>query len=226
MSNFILAPSILSADFARMGDQLEAIAEGGAKYVHLDIMDGHFVPNISFGIPVVASLKNEVFNRGLNLIFDVHLMISNPEGYAKTFVEAGADIITIHYEACKDDTNTGRIIDMIKYYGVQVGLAINPDTPVERVFPFVDKIDMALIMSVRPGFGGQSFIGTSLDKARTLREYAPELDIQMDGGINLENFRDVVNAGANVVVAGSAIFHEADIVAATQAFFGAENVYV
>ena len=211
MKELILAPSILSADFANMGDQLEALAKGGAKYVHLDVMDGHFVPNISFGVPVIASLKKEAVRRGLDLVFDTHLMILAPQKYAKEFVKAGADIVVFHYEACASPCEVHEIIDYISNLGAKVGLAISPDTPVDVLFEFVNKIDMALIMSVYPGFGGQSFIETALEKSKALRTYAPELDIQMDGGISLANYKMVADAGTNIIVVGSAIFNETDV---------------
>ena len=211
MKEFILAPSVLSANFACMGKELEALAKGGAKYVHLDVMDGHFVPNISFGIPVVASLKKETTRLGLELFFDTHLMITNPHKYVAEFVKAGSDLVTFHYEACKSPCEVHEVIDLISNLGAKVGLAISPDTDVEVLFEFVNKIDMALIMSVYPGFGGQSFIESALEKSKALRAYAPGLDIQMDGGISLANYKKVIEAGTNIIVVGSAIFNEADV---------------
>ncbi|MCL2168790.1 MAG: ribulose-phosphate 3-epimerase [Defluviitaleaceae bacterium] len=214
----ILSPSILSADFAKMGDELAAIAKGGAQYVHLDVMDGHFVPNISFGAFVVAALKKDAARNGINLAFDVHLMICDPKTYVKPFVDAGADLIVFHYEACAHDEERTEIIDLIRSYGVKAGLAISPDTPVDALIKFCTQIDMALIMSVYPGFGGQSFIPAALDKARALRSAAPMLDIQMDGGIALSNLQDVLDSGVNVVVVGSAIFSKPDIVSTTEKY--------
>jgi len=218
MSDFILAPSILSADFARLGDELEALAKGGAAYVHLDVMDGRFVPNISFGVPVIASLKQEAKRRGIDIVFDVHLMIHDHECYVKDFVHAGGDVVTFHYETCKDDADVLRTVDLIRRRGAKAGLAINPSTSVDALVKFADKIDMALIMSVNPGFGGQGFIESALDKARTLRKHAPTLDIQMDGGINLSNYKTVIEAGANVVVVGSAIFKHDDVESETKKY--------
>ena len=218
MTDFILAPSILSADFAHMGDELEKIAKGGAQYVHLDVMDGRFVPNISFGIPVIASLKKDALRRELELVFDAHLMIHDHECYVKDFIEAGSDIVTFHYETCKTDSDVLRTVDLIRRRGAKAGLAINPSTPVDVLIKFASEIDMALIMSVNPGFGGQGFIESALDKARTLRKHAPTLDIQMDGGINLANYKTVLEAGANIIVVGSAIFNQADVINETKKY--------
>ncbi|MDR2167131.1 MAG: ribulose-phosphate 3-epimerase [Clostridiales bacterium] len=215
-----LAPSILSADFSRLGEQIEALARGGAEYLHLDVMDGHFVPNISFGVPVVASLRKEAERRGLNLIFDAHLMIAEPAKFVAPFAEAGADIITFHMETCENVDEARKIIDSIRTQNKKAGVAINPDTPIEPLLRLANHIDMALIMSVNPGFGGQGFIARTLEKARILRNHAPNLDIQMDGGINLENFERVLESGVNIVVVGSAILSRSDIEAATSAYTG------
>ena len=212
-----LAPSILSADYALLGQQLDEITSGGADYIHLDVMDGHFVPNISIGIPIVQSLRKQS-----GLVFDVHLMVDNPKEFVARFAQAGADIITFHVEACKNIEEVYEIIGMIKASNKKVGLALRPDTALGAVLEFVPHVDMVLIMSVMPGFGGQEFIGDSLEKARELREYVDgpgySLDIQMDGGINFANVRDVLEAGVNVVVAGSAIFDHANIHAAARKF--------
>ena len=212
-----LAPSILSADFSLLGQQLDEVAKGGADYVHLDVMDGHFVPNISMGFPVVQSLRKQS-----KLVFDVHLMVENPKAFIMRFARAGADIITFHVESCDSPEEVYEIISLIKSEGKKTGLALRPETPLQAVLEFVRHVDMVLIMSVNPGFGGQDLIIESLDKARQLRDYAdgsrPDLDIQMDGGINFENVRDVVKSGVNVVVVGSAIFSQPNIRAATKEF--------
>ena len=212
-----LAPSILSADFSSLGLQLGSLAKGGADYVHLDVMDGHFVPNFSIGLPVVQSLRGQSA-----LVFDVHLMVENPKAFITRFAQAGADIITFHVESCADADEIYEVISEIKATGKKTGLALRPDTALAEILEFVPHVDMVLIMSVMPGFGGQDFIAESLDRARKLRVYVDglgyELDIQMDGGINFANVRDVLEAGVNVVVAGSAIFDHANIHAAARKF--------
>ena len=212
-----LAPSILSADYSLLGQQIDEMTKGGADYIHIDVMDGHFVPNISIGFPIVQSLRKKS-----DLVFDVHLMIDNPKDYVVRFAQAGADIITFHIECCADAAEVHEIIDMVKAAGKKVGLALRPDTPLEGILEFVQHVDMVLIMSVNPGFGGQGLIQESLAKARKLRNYANDngytLDIQMDGGINPSNIQDVLEAGVNVVVVGSAIFDHANIQAATKQY--------
>ena len=197
-----IAPSLLAADFADLKSEVERVETAGANYLHLDIMDGHFVPNISYGASVVASLR-----RHTQLFFDVHLMISDPLKYVDDFIRAGADIITFHYE-CSD--HPMEILNTIKSKQIPCGIAISPNTPVEVMYPFVGVADMILIMTVEPGFGGQSLIPTSLDKARALRRYANErgikLNIEVDGGITAENASYCTEAGANILVAGSSIF--------------------
>jgi len=219
-----LAPSILSADYNSLGMQLEAVTKGGADYVHLDVMDGHFVPNLSMGFPIIQSLRKQS-----GLVFDVHLMVENPKEFIARFAQAGADIITFHVESCADADEVYEIISMIKATGKKAGLALRPDTALATIFEFVPHVDMVLIMSVMPGFGGQDFIANSLDKARELREYVDgpgyKLDIQMDGGINFANVRDVLEAGVNVVVMGSAIFGHSNIHAATKKIKGIFNEY-
>lgn len=208
----ILAPSMLSADFKELGKEICAIEENGAQYLHFDVMDGIFVPNISFGIPVLASIR-----KGTELVCDAHLMITEPIRYIEAFAKAGADLITIHLEACEDVQAT---IDKIRECRLKVGISICPDTPVASLEPWVDKVDMVLIMSVHPGFGGQSFIPNSLDKIRELKtmidQKGLEVDIQVDGGIGFDNVGEVIKAGANIIVAGSAIFKN-DTVANTKA---------
>ncbi len=200
----ILAPSILSADFWRLGEELEAIGRAGAQYVHFDVMDGRFVPSISFGLPVLASLK-----RRCGLVMDVHLMIEEPIRYVGAFAKAGADIITFHLEAATSPQDT---IDRIRQTGCRVGMSIKPGTSVEALYPYMGQLDMALIMTVEPGFGGQVMIESCLDKARVLRDYLDSLglqtDIEADGGIHAGNVEKVLAAGVNVVVAGSALFGE------------------
>lgn len=198
----ILAPSILSADFKKLGEQMELCEKNGAEYLHFDVMDGMFVQNISFGIPVLESIKGST-----GMIMDVHLMIEEPIRYAENFAKAGADILTVHYEACKDVQAT---LDKIHACGIKAGLTIKPGTPVEVLRPYLDQAEMFLIMSVEPGQGGQGFIPESLDKIRELREMLEErglvTDIEVDGGIKADNVAEVAKAGANVMVAGSAVF--------------------
>lgn len=202
MSKRILSPSILSADFARLGEQIKEADEAGAQYLHIDVMDGVFVPSISFGMPVIKTIR-KVTDR----IFDVHLMIMEPERYVKEFKECGADSITFHLEATEDADET---IDMVRSLGCRVGMSIKPKTPVEAIRKYLNKLDMLLVMTVEPGFGGQKYIPESTERIRQVRKMAdemkPDLDIQVDGGITLDNVKIVLNAGANVIVAGSSVF--------------------
>ena len=197
-----ISPSILSCDFAKLGAEVEEIRIAGAEMAHVDVMDGIFVPNMSFAFPIIESLRKVT-----PIFLDVHLMIKRPERYIDRFVKAGADIITVHYEACE---NPMSVIHLIHSYEMKAGLAISPKTPVEHLFPFIGHIDMALIMTVEPGFGGQALIPETLEKVSVLRKYVSErgisLDIEADGGINPSNVGLLTSAGANIVVAGSAIF--------------------
>lgn len=198
----ILAPSILAADFKELGKEIRTIEENGAQYLHFDVMDGMFVPSISFGVPVLESIRSAT-----NLVCDAHLMVTEPIRYVEAFAKAGADLITVHLEACEDIDAT---IEKIRACGCKVGVSICPDTPVNSLKNLLDKVDMILIMSVHPGFGGQAFIPESLDKIRQLKAMIDtanvSVDIQVDGGIYTHNVEQVIEAGANIIVAGSAIF--------------------
>lgn len=197
-----ISPSVLAADFSRLGEQVKKVEDAGAEYIHLDVMDGIFVPNISFGAPVIASLRPIS-----NAVFDVHLMITDPIRYIDDFVAAGADIITVHYESCDDVL---QVLRYIRSKGVRAAVSIKPKTPANVVFPLMNELDMILVMTVEPGFGGQKLIADTIPKIRELRKYAIdhgiEIDIEVDGGINAENLGILTSAGANVIVAGSAIF--------------------
>lgn len=195
---YILSPSILAADFGELAKQIKLTEENGAKYLHLDVMDGAFVPSISFGMPVIKSLR-----KISGQIFDVHLMIENPDRYLEDFKSAGADIITVHAEASK---HLHRTVTKIKELGLRAGVSINPATPLSAIELVLSEVDMVLIMSVNPGFGGQKFIPFTLDKVRKLREMAPDMNIEVDGGVNKDNAAGLVRAGANILVAGTAVF--------------------
>ncbi len=209
-----IAPSILSADFATLGQDIKMIDEAGCDYIHIDVMDGMFVPNISLGIPVIKSIRGYT-----NKVFDVHLMIEEPGRYIEAFKDAGADIITIHAEACKHLHST---VSLIKSYGLKAGVSLNPATPISVIEYVIDELDMVLVMSVNPGFGGQSFIPSAIHKISALRDVicgrGLECDIQFDGGVTLDNVKSIVDAGANVIVAGSAIFNCDDVKERVRAF--------
>ncbi|QBD84789.1 ribulose-phosphate 3-epimerase [Clostridium tetani] len=202
-----IAPSILSADFANLGRDIEYMEKYGAHVVHFDVMDGKYVPNISFGVPIMKSIK------GLTkLPFDVHLMIEEPSKYIEDFAKAGADIITFHYEA---ETHLDRTINYIKSFGVKAGIALNPGTPVSLIKDLIPSLDMVLIMSVNPGFGGQKYIPYASDKIRELKKLKDELNkdliIEVDGGVGKDNIKDIANCGVDLVVAGSAVFKDGKI---------------
>ncbi|MBE5967414.1 MAG: ribulose-phosphate 3-epimerase [Lachnospiraceae bacterium] len=197
-----LAPSILAADFSRLGEEIASVEDAGAEYLHIDVMDGNFVPSISFGMPVISSIR-----KSTGLVFDVHLMVEEPIRYLEEFKEAGADIITVHAEGCK---HLNRTITRIKELGCKAGVALNPATPLSVLDYVLEDLDMVLLMSVNPGFGGQAFIPNSLCKIKQLKEMAEkagaDIDIEVDGGIHALNVTDIIEAGANVIVAGTAVF--------------------
>lgn len=204
-----MAPSILSADFMKLGQSIEIVSRGGADLIHVDVMDGHFVPNLTLGVPFVSSMKKIT-----KTPLDVHLMISNPQVCAKWYIEAGADIVTVHIEAFDDLASCKSILSEIREAGRRCGIALNPETNVEGVLELLPYVDTAMIMTVHPGFGGQTFIFDCLPKISAIKTRASELnldiDIEVDGGINLQTTPAAVSAGANVLVAGNAVFSQAD----------------
>ncbi len=199
----ILSVSILSADFKKLGEDIDLAVKNGSKYIHIDVMDGEFVPSISYGMPVIKSIRPQT-----DMVFDVHLMINNPDRYIGDFVDSGADIITVHYESTK---HLDRTINLIKSYGKKAGVAINPGTSLTVIEPILHLVDMVLIMTVNPGFGGQKYIPYCGQKVAELKKLASEkgydFDIEVDGGINLETVGEVLSSGANIIVAGSAVFN-------------------
>ncbi len=202
----LIAPSILSADGSKLGEEILAVEKAGAGWIHIDVMDGHFVPNITMGPSIISSLRKIT-----KLPFDVHLMIEDPDRYIESFYKAGADVITVHVEA---SANLSRTVELIKSYGLKAGVSLNPATPLTQIEEIVRHIDLLLIMSVNPGFGGQQFIGTSLTKITRAKKMLDGLPrrplLEVDGGVNLKNIGDISEAGADVIVAGAAIFGSGD----------------
>lgn len=209
MSKIIISPSILSADFANLERDIKRVEDAGADWIHVDVMDGHFVPNITIGVPVVKSIKKVT-----NLPLDVHLMIENPEKYIEPFAKAGADILTFHYEAVKD---IQLIVDLIKSFGIKAGMSIKPKTSPDEILKYLEILDLFLVMTVEPGFGGQSFMEDCAEKIPVIKRHAPEnLIIQVDGGINAQTAKICTSYGANSLVAGNYIYKSGNIISAVQ----------
>ena len=203
MTEILVAPSILSADFAYMGEAVKNLKKWGADWVHCDVMDGKFVPNITFGMPMVKALRKET-----DMTLDVHLMIDSPETYIPRFIEAGADVVTFHAETC---SNVGATLDYIREQGKKAGLVLNPDIEVDTILPYADKVDVVMLMGVFPGFGGQKFITSVLDKINQLKELSKgRFLIELDGGVTVSNVKEMVERGVDVVVAGSSVFGASD----------------
>ena len=209
MSKIIISPSILSADFANLERDIKSVEDAGADWLHVDVMDGHFVPNITIGVPVVKSIKKVT-----NLPLDVHLMIENPEKYIEPFAKAGADILTFHYEAVND---VSAIVDLIKSFGIKAGMSIKPKTSPDEILKYLEILDLFLVMTVEPGFGGQSFMEDCAEKIPVIKRHAPEnLIIQVDGGINAQTAKICTSYGANSLVAGNYIYKSGNIISAVQ----------